>query len=196
MPQRLLSRDVVVLAQLVSYGGERPPIAQVVGDLALSPSQVHASLKRLERSRLVDAQTGRPLLNAVEEFLIHGVKYAFPVQRGEATRGMPTAYAAPPLSEQIADNGDLPPVWPDAEGDVRGVTLEPLHKAAPKASRRDPVLHELLALIDALRDGRVRERQLAEKELSARLRRLLRGWSPTARSSSPSCTCSRVGGLL
>lgn len=164
-----------MLAKLVCYGGERPPIAQVAGDLALSPSQVHASLKRLERSRLVDVQTGRPLLKAVEEFLIHGVKYAFPVQRGEATRGMPTAHAAPPLSDQIADSGDLPPVWPDAVGDVRGVTLEPLHKSAPKAARRDPVLHELLALIDALRDGRVRERQLAEKELSARLRRQLHG---------------------
>ncbi|MCC6163666.1 MAG: hypothetical protein IT182_09990 [Acidobacteria bacterium] len=175
MPQGLLPQDVVVLAKLVCYGGERPPIAQVAGDLALSPSQVHASLKRLERSRLVDVQTGRPLLKAVEEFLIHGVKYAFPVQRGEATRGMPTAHAAPPLSDQIADSGDLPPVWPDAVGDVRGVTLEPLHKSAPKAARRDPVLHELLALIDALRDGRVRERQLAEKELSARLRRQLYG---------------------
>jgi hypothetical protein len=175
MPQGLLPQDVVVLAKLVSYGGGRPPIAQVAGALALSPSQVHASLKRLERSRLVDAQTGRPLLRAVEEFLIHGVKYAFPAQRGEATRGMPTAHAAPPLSDTIADNGDLPPVWPDSEGDVRGVTFEPLHKAAPKGSRRDPVLYELLALVDALRDGRARERQLAEKELSARLRRLLRG---------------------
>ena len=164
-----------MLAKLVSYGGARPSIAQVAGDLALSPSQVHAALKRLERSRLVDVQTGRALLKAVEEFLIHGVKYAFPAQRGEATRGMPTAYAAPPLSDHIADNGDLPPVWPDAEGDVRGVTFEPLHRAAPKGSRRDPVLYELLALVDALRDGRARERQLAEKELSARLRRLLRG---------------------
>ncbi len=175
MPQGLLPQDVVVLAKLVSYGGGRPPIAHVAGDLALSPSQVHASLKRLERSRLTDAQTGRPLLKAVEEFLIHGVKYAFPVQRGEATRGMLTAYAAPPLSDQIADDGDLPPVWPDAEGDVRGVTLEPLHKTVPKAARKDPALRELLALIDALRDGRARERQLAEKELSARLRKLLRG---------------------
>ena len=175
MPQGLLPQDVVVLAKLVSYGGNRPPIAQVAGDLALSPSQVHASLKRLERSRLIDAQAGRPLLKAVEEFLVHGVKYAFPVQRGEATRGMPTAYAAPPLNEQIADNGDPPPVWPDPEGEARGSTLEPLHRAAPKAARKDPVLRELLALIDALRDGRVRERQLAEKELSARLRRLLRG---------------------
>lgn len=175
MSPGLLPQDVVVLAKLVCYGGERPPIAQVAGDLALSPSQVHASLKRLERSRLVDVQTGRPLLKAVEEFLIHGVKYAFPAQRGEVTRGMPTAHATPPLSGQIADSGNLPPVWPDAEGDVRGVTLEPLHKSVPKAARRDPLLHEFLALIDALRDGRVRERQLAERELTARLVRLLRG---------------------
>lgn len=175
MSQGLLPQDVVVLAKLASYGGDRPPIAQVASDLALSPSQIHASLKRLERSRLVDAQTGRPLLRAVEEFLVHGVKYAFPAQRGEATRGMPTAYAAPPLSDHIVDNGDLPPVWPDSDGDVRGTTFEPLHRAAPKGSRTDPVLYELLALVDALRDGRARERQLAEKALSVRLRRLLRG---------------------
>ena len=66
---------------------------------------------------------------------------------------MPTAHAAPPLKGQIID-GDLPPVWPDAEGKVRGVTFEPLHKAAPKAARKDPALYELLALIDAVRDGR------------------------------------------
>jgi hypothetical protein len=175
MPRGLLPQDVVVLAKLVSYAGSRPPIARVAGDLTMSPSQVHASLKRLERSRLIDAPAGRPLLRAVEEFLIHGVKYAFPVQRGQTTRGLPTAYAGPPLRDQIADNGDLPPVWPDPDGEVRGATLEPLHKAAPKAARKDPMLHELLALIDALRDGRVRERQLAEKELTARLRSLLRG---------------------
>jgi hypothetical protein len=174
MPQGLLSQDVVVLAKLVSYAGARPSIAEVAGDLALSPSQVHASLKRLTRSRLVEAKTARPLLKPVEEFLIHGVKYAFPSQRGEATRGVPTAHAAPPLNGQIVD-GDLPPVWPDAQGEVRGVTLEPLHKTAPKAARKDPVVYELLALIDALRDGRARERQLAEKALSTQLQRLMRG---------------------
>jgi hypothetical protein len=181
---------VVVLAKLVSYGGGRPPIAQVAGDLALSPSQVHASLKRLERSRLIDAQMGRPLLKAVEEFLIHGVKYAFPVQRGQTTRGMPTAHAAPPLSDQIAENGDLPPVWPDAEGQVRGVTLEPLHKAVPKAARKDPVLHELLALLDALRDGRARAAACGE-----RVERTPSETSPwlirIARSSSRSFACSQ-----
>lgn len=174
MTQGLLSQDVVVLAKLVSYGGARPPIAEVATDLTLSPSQVHASLKRLERSRLIDPQTGRPPLRAVEEFLIHGVKYAFPARRGEATRGVPTAHATAPLSLQIAESGDLPPVWPDAEGEVRGTTLEPLHKAVPAAAKKDPVLHELLALVDALRDGRVREQQIAARELTALLQRLLR----------------------
>jgi hypothetical protein len=63
---------------------------------------------------------------------------------------------------------------PDPDGDVRGVGLEPLYRAVPKAVRKDPVLYELLALIDALRDGRARERQIAERELSTRLRGLLR----------------------
>lgn len=80
MPLGLLPQDVVVRAKLVGYQSGRPPIAQGAGDLVLSPSQVHASLKRLERSRLLDTQTRRPLLKAVEEFLIHGVKYAFPVE--------------------------------------------------------------------------------------------------------------------
>ena len=175
MHRGLLPQDVVVLAKLVSYHGTRPPIAQLAVDLSLSPSQVHLALKRLERSRLTDSDTGRPLLRAVEEFLVHGVKYAFPAQRGEATRGIPTAYAAPPLNGQIAESSDLPPVWPDPEGDVRGVGFEALYTAVPKAVRKDPVLYELLALIDALRDGRTRERQIAERELSGRLKELLRG---------------------
>jgi hypothetical protein len=175
MPQGLLPHDVVVLAKLVCYGGTRPPIAQLAGELSISPSQAHLSLKRLERSHLIEAQGGRPVLRAVEEFLLHGVKYVFPAQRGEATRGVPTAYAAAPLRDQIVPSDDLPPVWPDAEGTVRGITLEPLHKTVPKAAKKDPILHELLALVDALRDGRARERRIAERELSARLRTLLHG---------------------
>jgi hypothetical protein len=141
----------------------------------MSSSQVHLALKRLERSRLITGDDCRPLLRPVEEFLVHGVKYAFPARRGETTRGMPTAHAAPPLNRHIAGSSELPPVWPSAEGDVRGSTFEPLHKAVPAAAAKDPVLYEVLALIDALRDGRTRERQAAERELAARLRKSLRG---------------------
>jgi hypothetical protein len=175
MPRVLLPQDVVVLAKLVSNGGTRPAIAQLASELFLSPSQVHASLKRLERAHLADTQSGRPVLRAVEEFLIHAVKYVFPAQRSETTRGLPTAYAAPPLNGQIAGSVDPPPVWPDPEGQVRGVGFEPLCKSVPRAASKDPVLYELLALVDALRDGRARERRIAEQALSTRLRELLRG---------------------
>ena len=40
-----------------------------------------------------------------------------------------------------------------------------------KAVRRDSRLYEVLALIDALREGRTRERQIAEDELLKRIHR-------------------------
>ena len=83
---------------------------------------------------------------------------------------MPTSFAAPPLSEEIpAGNDDAIPVWADAEGEARGYAIEPLHRSVPAAARRDPKLYELLALVDALREGRARERKLAEVGLRNRL---------------------------
>jgi hypothetical protein len=41
----------------------------------------------------------------------------------------------------------------------------------PIAARRDPILYEILALLDALRDGRAREKRFAEKQLISRLHR-------------------------
>jgi hypothetical protein len=105
----------------------------------------------------------------LKEFLIHGVKYAFPVHRGGIVRGSPTAHAAPPLKQQIAESFDPPPVWPDASGSARGVEFSPLYKNVPAAARRDPKLYELLALVDAIRDGRAREREIAIRELTARI---------------------------
>jgi hypothetical protein len=64
-------------------------------------------------------------------------------------------------------------VWPSADGQVRGSAFEPLHKTVPAAAAKDAVLYEILALVDALRDGRARERQIAERELAARLRKQL-----------------------
>jgi hypothetical protein len=173
MPQpSLRPQDVLVLAKLLAYAGNRPPMAQMGVDLSISASEVHAALRRLSESHLVANDSGgtRPILQAVEEFFIHGVKYAFPARRGEVARGVPTSYAAPPLNLHIAASADPPPVWPHPEGAVRGVSLEPLYRSVPAAALRDPVLYQLLALIDALRAGRARERKLAEEELRVRIR--------------------------
>ena len=86
------------------------------------------------------------------------------------SRGMPTAWAAAPLSEELASVDEPPPVWPDARGDARGVSLEPLHEKAPEIASRDRTLAERLALIDAIRIGDGRVRSLAERRLSESLR--------------------------
>jgi hypothetical protein len=74
------------------------------------------------------------------------------------------------LRALIAQTSDPIPVWPFEEGKQRGATLTPLYKTAPMAALRDENFYELLVLADALRDGRVRERKIAESELQRRLR--------------------------
>jgi hypothetical protein len=105
---------------------------------------------------------------------VHGMKCAFPAERGEPTRGVPTSYAALPLSALIVPSSDLPPVWPYPSGKTRGTSFQPLYRGAPKAALREPLLYEYLALVDALRDGRARECKLAEELIISRLRPLVR----------------------
>lgn len=167
-------QDVVVVLKLAEYREGRPPYAQIAQELFSSPSRIHAAVARLRAARLLHGQAmaERPNFSALKEFLLHGVKYAFPAERGELTRGLPTAYAGPPLNKLISQPDEPPPVWPYAEGTVRGYAFQPLHKAVPKAALLDQGLYEMLALVDAIRDGRSRERALAERELTKRLERL------------------------
>ncbi|MDZ4297301.1 MAG: hypothetical protein U0998_11645 [Moraxellaceae bacterium] len=126
--------------------------------LGLSVSEVHAADKRLHAAGLM--AEGRPVIAALEEFLVHGLRYVFVPERGSVVRGIPTAHAGPGLSA-LFHVDELPPVWPSPEGTVRGLSFSPLYRSAPEAALRDIKLHELLALADALRGGRARERKLA-----------------------------------
>src|SRR6266566_2190465 len=168
----LKPQDVVVALKLCAYPNVRPAMSIIANDLSLSPSEVHGAIGRLRTSRLLHGPNlkDRPNISALEEFLIHGLKYAFPAEHGEVTRGIPTSYAAEPLKSEVSMSNDLPPVWPWHDGDIRGVGLEPLYKNVPRAALRDPALYELLALVDAIRDGRARERNLAERDLVHRLK--------------------------
>jgi hypothetical protein len=167
----LRPQDVVLLLKLSVVIGKRPTYSSLGADLRMSASEVHAAMKRAESARLltIGARGLQPDRRALLEFVLHGLRYAFPAIRGALTRGVPTSYAAPPLNSQFVQPNELPPVWPSASGKVRGYELSPLYPKAPDAALKDAKLYELLALVDALRDGRARERQIAEKLLTARL---------------------------
>jgi len=119
----LKPQDVVVLLKLVALGSEPWTYQRLAVELSISQSEAHAGVRRAVAARLMsdsNTATGQPILPALKEFLIHGVRYAYPPERGELTRGMPTGYAAPPLNKVIAQPDEPPPVWPYAEGKVRG----------------------------------------------------------------------------
>lgn len=165
----LKPQDIVVLLKLVGQDS-RWTFEQIASELDLSPSAVHRSLERAEKSGLYGSKRREVNRSALVEFLQHGAKYVFPpIRQGEA-RGIPTAWAAPPLRDQLVFSQKNVPVWPFAQGKERGIALEPLHPLVPKAARKDPVLGELLALFDAIRIGNARERGLAGKELGRRLK--------------------------
>lgn len=162
----LKPQDIVILLKLVTVKTKEWSFASLATDLFMSPSEVHAGIKRATAARLFDESRKMPVLKSLEEFLVHGVKYAYPPQHGAMTRGIPTGYAAYPLNEMLAISvKDVPPVWPHPEGEVRGHEFSPLYKSAPNAALKDKELYALLSLIDAIRDGRARERELAIKEL-------------------------------
>ena len=178
-------QDIVVVLKLVANRGtsKRWTYADLSKDLFMSASQVFRSVGRAEAARLLNAPTipppdfGNeprgvwlwPNSNNLKEFLIHGVKYAFPVERGGATRGIPTAEATHPLDRHFHQDFPLPPVWPYAEGPLRGISFSPLYKNVPQAALKDSKLYELLALLDAIREGRAREREIAVRELTERI---------------------------
>jgi hypothetical protein len=167
----LKPQDIVVLLKLVDAGGKRPTYARLAADLYMSPSEVHASIRRARAARLIHGPELDERVNtkALEEFLVHGIRYAFPPQKGGITRGIPTASAAEPLNRKVTQEEPVP-VWPFERGSRRGYAFSPLYKRAPQAALKNPRLYELLALVDAVRDGGARARELAKSELSDRLR--------------------------
>jgi hypothetical protein len=164
----LKGQDILVLLKLSGSPGDRS-VRALASSLGLDVAGVHRALDRLEEARLVNPKRAVNRSNA-EEFLLHGLKYQFPVRQGGLTRGRPTAWAAAPLVGEIARNDEPPPVWPDPTGTVRGLAVVPLHDKAPTAAENDPALAGQLALIDAIRLGDGRIRSLASKKLAKTLR--------------------------
>lgn len=166
--QQIMSpHDIVILLKIVSYGKKpwfQKPMAEALG---ISQSEISKSLNRSKYAGLL-APNGKSVMRmALMDFLQFGLRYVFPIKPGPVVSGVPTSHSASPLKEEIQSSEAY--VWPYGKGTVRGHIILPLYPSVPDAVLKDEHLHELLALVDALRVGRVRERELAIKELKKRL---------------------------
>lgn len=163
--------DTVVAAKLISVAIAGISYAGLADALQISYAEAHAAAKRLIKAGLFK-ETGRqvpyPKRQALLEFWVHGLKYVYPAELGAPVRGIPTSIGAAPLNQEFATPDGGVPVWPSPEGTGRGPALQPIHSSVLNAIS-DERVYELLSLIDALREGRVREQKLAADLLKVRL---------------------------
>ncbi|HNW44108.1 MAG TPA: hypothetical protein PKI19_06365 [Elusimicrobiales bacterium] len=161
-------QDIAILLKLVTLGNNKWRHIDLAEALGLSQTEISFAMDRCRTAGFIDADKKTVIKPALLEFLIHGLKYVFPAKPGPVGRGIPTAHSAPPLSRLIVAANDDHYVWPnEEEGKVRGQAIEPLYPNAPLAAITDNKLYELLALFDALRIGKARERGMALARLQA-----------------------------
>jgi hypothetical protein len=159
-------QDVVVLAKIIALGKSPWKGIDLSRQLHLSASEISESLHRSVTARLIDAEKRIVQTATFLDFLVYGIRVVYPASLGGFQRGIPTAYSAAPLNKRISSDEQL--VWAYEDGNARGQVVEPLYPTVPLAAKEDTGLHALLALIDTLRVGKVREIQLAKEELSKR----------------------------
>jgi len=158
-------QDVVILLKIIAIGSDHWQQKPLADSLKMSQSEISQSASRMQYAGLL---LGKKVMRlAFFDFLKYGLSYVFPQKPGPVVRGIPTAHSAPPLSNKILSDEQY--VWPFASGKVRGHSIAPLYSSVPDAALNDNALYELLALVDAVRVGRTREKELALKELEKRI---------------------------
>ncbi len=161
------AQDIVILLKIIAYGDESWRQTSLAESLNMSQSEISQSLLRSKFAGLLDGSGKKVMRLALMDFLQYGLTYVFPQKPGAVVRGIPTSHSAPPLKKEILSDEDY--VWPSANGKVRGHSIVPLYPSVVEAAQKDSKLYELLALTDALRVGRARERNIAVQELKKRI---------------------------
>ena len=159
-PFVLKAQDFLILMKLLAHRDKSWNVRRLSQELGLSYANAYDAIARLRESRAVteDLKPGR---RASRELIVHGGPYLFPGRTVGSARGIATAHALEPLRSRIVSVGSPTPVIPYAEGEIEGQGIAPFHGAVASAAVRDPALHLWVALFDALRWGRARERGMA-----------------------------------
>ena len=174
MPEKqvvLKPQDLLIALKIAVGQSRNASYARLGEELGMSASEAHASVRRATYSGFLSPQPDGMLADtaALHEFIIHGVRYSFPPVFGPVTGGLPTAAAGPALRQHFpgGDSGTM--VWPSSPGSARGTALYPLYPSIPAAVEHDDALYRILSLVDAVRAGGARERELAIVELRTAL---------------------------
>ena len=160
-------QDIAILIKIIAIGNNDWQLSDLSTSLFISISEVSESLNRSKFANLVDYRKRKINRQNLLEFIEHGVKYVFPQKLGTMVRGIPTAHSHPDIKTHFIS--ELNYVWPDNQGNTIGLLIEPFYPKMVEAVKQDITFYKLMALIDILRVGKVREIKFAIGELKKHL---------------------------
>ncbi len=99
----LKPQDVMIVLKIVAMHQREWKYSEAALELYMSPSEVHAGVKRLKKCCLLNEMTmggfgtvetklHLPDIANIKEFLQHGLRYVFPSVVTEPVSGLPTSY--------------------------------------------------------------------------------------------------------
>ena len=156
-------QDIPILLKIIAFGDKSWQLSDLSSSLFISISEISESLNRSRIANLIDYDKKKISRQNLMEFLEHGVRYVFPQQPGSMARGIPTAHSHPSMKQVFGSEMNY--VWPDITGEEMGLIIEPFYPKQIYAAKVDQKFYHLLAMVDTIRVGRVREIDFAVNEL-------------------------------
>ncbi|MDB5199247.1 MAG: hypothetical protein JWO92_1210 [Chitinophagaceae bacterium] len=160
-------QDVAILLKIIAVKEQPWQLTRLSASLRISISEISESLHRSQLAGLIDYNKKKVSRHNLMEFLQYGVRYVFPQQPGTMVRGIPTAHSHPIMKKGFIS--DINYVWPDNNGMIMGLMIEPFYPKQVEAVKEDEIYYLLLALVDIIRVGKVREIKYAVNELKKRI---------------------------
>ena len=155
--------DIVVLLKIISLDSEWL-YKDLSYQLEIAQSEISESLNRSAIAGLISPDKRKVFKNTLLKFLEYGLPYVYPAKYGPFERGIPTAHSADVLKDLFISAEAC--VWPYAKGTMKGHAIQPLYPKQIVAALKDRRLYDMLALVDAIRVGKARERAIAIEHLS------------------------------
>ena len=138
----LKPQDLLVSLKVLPNGNAKWNQRALAQSLGMSLSQVNGSLERAVKAGLMfrgDSRNDSPnaFPYALDEFIAHGVRAAFPVQKGAPTIGIPSGVIGAQIDHEFMEVREIEvPVWPSPHGKSRGIGIMPLFKSIPEVVER------------------------------------------------------------
>ena len=170
----LKPQDLAVALKLITLYGRRFTYSELADWMMLSRYEAHAATQRLVLAGLATDRDGliQSRDSAIADFVLHGMRYAFPPVYTGDTRGIPTSYLALSMMGEVSitdvqlNTHHHVVVWPEDAPQLvprgmshehfpprcwRGQGMLPLYPTLPFVAPGDYDLYPLVALVDALR---------------------------------------------